>query len=344
MQHTFIRLYHGLGSFVPNTEIKTLTYYCQGFCVIMEEREGETMQESRLFKIIYHLLDKGQATAPELAEKFEVSVRTIYRDIDALSEAGIPVYTETGRNGGIRLMNHFVLERAIFSEEEKQEILAALQSLEAVKGMHGISTLNKLAGLLDAGTENWLEADFSRWGNCPNDNEKFETLKTAVIRRKCMRITYAGSGGSIGERTVQPLKLSYKSRAWYLKAFCTDKQDYRLFKLSRILKWKMLDDTFAPRKFPEEEEPEQVIYSAVKLCFPKEMAYRVYDEFDPSEVKETEKGDLLVTTRIPEGTWIISFLLSFGEKAEVVEPVSLKRVLAEQAKAIYEKNSYERTQ
>lgn len=81
------------------------------------------MQESRLFKIIYHLLDKGQVTAPELAEKFEVSVRTIYRDIDALSEAGIPVYTETGRNGGIRLMNHFVLERAIFSEEENRRYL-----------------------------------------------------------------------------------------------------------------------------------------------------------------------------------------------------------------------------
>lgn len=300
------------------------------------------MQESRLFKIIYYLLDKGQATAPELAEKFEVSVRTVYRDIDALSEAGIPVYTETGRNGGIRLLNHFVLDRAILSEEEKQEILAALQGLEAVKGIHGISTLNKLAGLLDGGAESWLEADFSRWGNCPNDNEKFESLKTAVIRRKCMKITYAGSVGPIGERIIQPLKLSYRSRAWYLKAFCTDKQDFRMFKLSRILEWKILEDTFTPRSFPKEEEPEQAEYPAVKLRFPKDMAYRVYDEFDMSEVKETESGDLLVCSHIPEGTWLLSFLLSFGEKVEVLEPVRIKRELAEQAKAIYVKNSNEK--
>ena len=91
------------------------------------------MQESRLFKIIYHLLDKGKATALELAEKFEVSVRTIYRDIDALSEAGIPIYTETGRNGGIHLMDDFVLDKAVLSEEEKQEILLALQSMNITK-------------------------------------------------------------------------------------------------------------------------------------------------------------------------------------------------------------------
>ena len=83
------------------------------------------MRESRLFKIVYHLLDKGQATALELAEKLEVSVRTIYRDIDVLSGAGIPVYTETGRNGGIHLMNDFVLDKAVLSEEEKREILTA---------------------------------------------------------------------------------------------------------------------------------------------------------------------------------------------------------------------------
>ena len=103
------------------------------------------MQESRLFKIIYYLLDKGQATAPELAEKLEVSVRTIYRDIDALSGAGIPIYAEAGRNGGIHLMNDFVLDKAVLSKEEKQEILTALQSIHAVRSMGGSQTLQKLS-------------------------------------------------------------------------------------------------------------------------------------------------------------------------------------------------------
>ena len=135
------------------------------------------MQESRLFKIVYHLLDKGRATAPELAEKFEVSVRTIYRDIDALSSAGIPVYAETGRNGGIHLMNDFVLDKAVLSEEEKQEILTALQSINYTQHISGSQTLQKLSAIFHLSSENWLEVDFSRWGNKGSDNEKFELLK-----------------------------------------------------------------------------------------------------------------------------------------------------------------------
>jgi len=93
------------------------------------------MQESRLFKIVYHLLDKGRATASELAEKFEVSVRTIYRDIDALSGAGIPIYAEAGRNGGIYLMNDFVMDKAVLTEEEKREILTALHSINSTSNI-----------------------------------------------------------------------------------------------------------------------------------------------------------------------------------------------------------------
>ena len=204
------------------------------------------MQESRLFKIVYYLLEKGQATAHELAEKFEVSDRTIYRDIDALSAAGIPVYTEAGRTGGVRLLGSFVLDRTVLSEAEKHEILAALQSIGGTVGVQDRDTLNKLSALFDVSTESWLEVDFSRWGGEGSDNEKFERLKTAVIHRRSVRITYANANGSISSRVVHPLKLSYKSRAWYLKAFCVEKQDYRTFKLTRILELEMLEDQFSP--------------------------------------------------------------------------------------------------
>lgn len=149
------------------------------------------MQESRLFKIVYHLLDKGQATAPELAEKFEVSVRTIYRDLDALSGAGIPIYTESGRNGGIRLMSDFVLDRAVLSEEEKQEILTAIQSINFTKNISSSQILQKLSAIFNLNMENWIEVDFSRWGDKGTDNEKFELLKSAVIHQKCVKIRYA---------------------------------------------------------------------------------------------------------------------------------------------------------
>ena len=296
------------------------------------------MQESRLFKILYHLLDKGQATAPELAEKFEVSVRTIYRDIDALSGAGIPVYTETGRNGGIHLLNDFVLDKTILSETEKQEILAALQSIHITRNMDGSRTLQKLSALFQLHSENWLEVDFSRWGNPGYDNETFELLRSAVIRRRNVKLRYAGSYEEIRERTVQPYKLVYKAKAWYLQAFCTEKQDWRVFKLNRILELEVLEEGFSQLNPPGPIETFEGEYPKVTLRFPKEMSYRVYDEFNKAQIQRQENGDLIVSANMPEDPWLIGFLLSFGTRVDILSPAHLKEAVAEQAKLIYEKN------
>ena len=312
------------------------------------------MQESRLFKIVYYLLDRGQATAPELAEKFEVSVRTIYRDIDALSGAGIPVYAEAGRNGGIHLMNDFVLDKAVLSEAEKQEILTALQSINAAQNIGGSQILQKLSAIFRLDSENWLEVDFSRWGDTGADNEKFELLKSAVIRCKSIKIRYAGSDESISERTVQPLKLVYKSKAWYLKGFCTERQDWRTFKLNRILDLEILDESFQRSKFSEPEDtsgggytlraphtghsaaPKR--YHQITLRFPREMAYRVYDEFDKTQVRRLENGDLIASAKMPEDAWLTGYLLSFGTQVDILSPAYLKETIAKEAKLIYEKN------
>lgn len=295
------------------------------------------MQESRLFNIMYYLLDRGHATAPELAEKFEVSVRTIYRDIDALSGAGIPVYAETGRNGGIHLMKDFVLNTAVLSEKDKREILTALQSLNATRSINNNDTLNKLSALFKIPSDHWLEVDFSRWGNKGADNEKFELLKSAVIHQKCVKITYANSQGTISERIVQPLKMSYKSMSWYLKAYCTKKQDYRIFKLTRIIDLEVLTEGFCKSSFPETEETPEQACNTIVLRFPQNMSYRVYDEFDKMQVSKKENGDLIVSVEMPEDEWLIGYLLSFGTQVDIVEPAYLKDILAERAKKIYEK-------
>lgn len=296
------------------------------------------MKESRLFKIVYYILDKGQATASELADKLEVSVRTIYRDIDALSEAGIPVYAEAGRNGGIYLMKDFVLDKAIFSDKERQEIIFSLQSLNATQSINNEDTLSKLCAVFNMGSENWLEVDFSRWGDKKFDNEKFELLKSAVLQRKCIKIQYASSYGEISKRIVQPLKLMYKSISWYLKAYCTEKKDYRLFKLSRIIDVEVLEERFHMRSFPESDENLAQPHNPVVLRFPREMAYRVYDEFDKTQVEQQENGDLIVSADMPEDAWLTGFLLSFGTQVDIIAPIYLKEIIAEQAKLIYEKN------
>ena len=259
------------------------------------------MKESRLFKIIYHLLDKGHTTAPELAKKFEVSVRTIYRDIDALSDAGIPVYAEAGRNGGIRFLHGFVLDKAVLSKEEKQEILTALQSINIAQNISSSQTLQKLSAIFQLGSENWLEVDFSRWGSENADNRKFELLKSAIIHYKQIKIHYASSYKSISERIVEPYKLLYKS--------------------------------FLPRSLPQPAEPSLGKYQQITLRFPEEVAYRIYDDFDETQIQRQENGDLIVSAKMPEDQWLIGFLLSFGSHV-----VYLRNIVAEQAKLIYEKN------
>lgn len=118
------------------------------------------MEQGRLFKIVYHLLDKGRATAPELAEKFEVSVRTIYRDLDAISAAGIPIYTVQGKGGGIFILPEFVLDKSLLTPQEKEQILMALQGLAAAEDSRTDELLTKLSGLFRVQGANWIEVDF----------------------------------------------------------------------------------------------------------------------------------------------------------------------------------------
>ena len=296
------------------------------------------MQESRLFKIVYHLLNKGHATAPELAKKLEVSVRTIYRDIEALSEAGIPVYAETGRGGGIYLMSDFVLGKAMLSEREKKELLAALQSLTVTGDTYPDGLLEKLTALFSAPSESWFEVDFSRWGNETRDKQYFELLKTAVLKKRCVKLQYASTSAPFSERVVQPVKLLYKSRAWYLRAFCLERQAYRSFRLSRILDCELLDEGMDPPPMPEDQDAPMEEYQKFVLRFSREVTYRVYDEFNPDVVQRQENGDLLVNVWMPYDEWVIGFVLSFGDRVEILEPASLRNVLADRAKKIYEKN------
>lgn len=154
-----------------------MTWHCHGYYIIIRHG-GDKVQESRLFRILYYLLDKGHATAPELAEKFEVSVRTIYRDVDAISSAGIPIYVTTGRNGGIRFLDDHVLNKSFFSDSEKLEILSSLQSLSAVQYPEVDTVLKKLGAIFQIGLTDWIDVDFSRWGSvAESENRLFRQLK-----------------------------------------------------------------------------------------------------------------------------------------------------------------------
>lgn len=295
------------------------------------------MKESRLFRIIYHLMENGKSTAPELAEKLEVSIRTIYRDIDIISSVGVPIYVTTGRNGGIQIDDSFVLDRLILSDKEKEDIITALKSVSIVDDRN-CDTLSKLSAIFNTKNEDWLEVDFSRWGNKAQDNTMFQKLKEAIISRKMLCIVYANTRGEVIERVICPLKMVYKAKNWYIKSFCMNKSNFRIFKLTRIIQARNMEKNFDPMEFPQEKKEMKVNYENVILRFPQRMAYRIYDEFEVDEIHQDDNGDFIICAPMPIDEWLIGYLLSFGSKVCIIEPKYLKKIVYNEAKKICKRN------
>lgn len=280
------------------------------------------MQIHRLFEIVYILMSRKTTTAGALASHFEVSKRTILRDVQVLAAAGIPVYTTQGKGGGISLMEQFVMNRSLLSAEEQNQILLSLQGLSATGQEDASALLAKLENLFDRAGTNWIEVDFSRWGHKRADQDRFNTLKHAILDERELVFTYVSSQGKKSARNVFPLKLVFKSKAWYLQSFCTGAQEYRTFKVNRMLNIEESDTTFERRNFvvPPLEEvsyPTTSCLVALELAFPPHMSYRVYDEFDDGVIEQDDRGWLRVATRLPEDNWLYGFLLSFGKDIEI---------------------------
>lgn len=170
------------------------------------------MQINRLFEIVYLLMDKKSMTANELAAYFEVSKRTILRDIDKLTTAGIPIYTMQGKGGGIVIHDRFVLNKTVISESEQQQILFALQGMSATQHIETEGILSRLRNLFEKEDKNWIEVVFSRWGNSAADRAKFDSLN-AVIDERTISFTYSSSYGETADRKAYPLKLVFKSKS-----------------------------------------------------------------------------------------------------------------------------------
>lgn len=298
---------------------------------------GNRMSYSRLFQIVYHLLEHGKTPSHVLAERFEVSVRTIYRDVDALSAAGVPIYTEPGRNGGIALMDHYVLNRAVLSEQEQEQLITALHSLSKFLGTGADETLSKLSGLFRTPESEWLQIDLSRWGSQHEGQEVFPTLREAILSHRVITFLYAGSYGHTESRQTLPVKLIFKGQAWYLQAFCLNRQAYRTFKLSRIQNLTVTErEALPPYPPPPIDGKSWETEQAVKLTlrFSPALAFRVYDEFAPQTVIPLPDGSFQVETSFPPGNWIDGYLLSFGPLIEILEPTWLRRRIGSIAKKI----------
>jgi len=289
------------------------------------------MRLNRLFEIVYVLLNEETVTAKRLAERLEVSVRTVYRDIELLSAAGIPVYMAKGRGGGIRLLDGFVLNKSVLSDREQQEILTALHGLKEIRDPDAEAVLSRLGALFGRRDYRWLEVDFSGWGNRRED--VFSPLKTAVIERRVVEFEYVGRNGEKSAREAEPLQLWFKNRFWYLKAWCRTRQDWRIFKLSRMRNVRVTPRTFERTRdeveWPNPASAGPLPEVELTLRLEPAAAHRVYDEFDDSEITRLEDGRFIVRVSFPEDEWVYGYVLSFGDLAEVLAPAHVRERLRE---------------
>ncbi|MCL2158867.1 MAG: YafY family transcriptional regulator [Oscillospiraceae bacterium] len=306
------------------------------------------MQINRLFEMVYLLMDRKKMTAKELSDHFEISQRTIYRDIEVLNASGIPISANKGKGGGIELLDSFVLDKSAFSKKEQNEIAFALQSFRSLKAVNTDNVLKKLSAIFQKDAMNWIDVDFADWAF--DGKEKFDLVKSAIVDKRCLSFDYFGTNGEKTHRTVYPMQLWFKHRAWYIKAFCLMRREYRLFKLSRAKNmsaapaesnFEMADlfelELFSPNtrnksgEFYYEEPDGGAVYEhkakssknnvALKLLVDSSLAHKVFDEFEEKEITTDEGGNFIISAIFPEDEWLYGYVLSFCQHAKVIEPL-----------------------
>jgi len=308
------------------------------YCGIITVGDVKTMKDNRLFRILYYILEKGKVTANELADKFEVSVRTIYRDIDSISSAGIPIYALQGKGGGIEIAEDFVLSKSLLSENEKQQIMSALQGLDNTTIQRENELLTKLSALFKMKNTSWIEVDFNNWQNNKMYEKTFDDIKSAILSKNIISFTYFSSNEKETDRSVKPVRLLFKSQDWYLYALCLLRNDFRYFKLSRIknleIHTEKFDDNFEDVILKKETPHENTVN--IKVKFDRKVAFRVYDEIN-GEITEDNDGNLYSEIEIPNDYNLYNYIFSFGDEAEVLEPEEVRMQIKKMINKMAEK-------
>ena len=290
------------------------------------------MKIDRLIGIHSVLLQEEKTTAPELARRFEVSKRTINRDIEDLCKAGIPICTSQGTGGGISIMDGYRMDRTILTSKDMQMILAGLRSLDSVSGSR---YYGQLMEKIQAGSSEFITGrdsiliDLSSWYR-ESLAPKIETIQDAIGDRHLIRFRYYAPSGE-SERTVEPYYLIFQWSNWYLWGWCRKRKDFRLFKLNRMDKVRGTDKVFECRNVSVPDLSNKKIFPGeikVKALFESDQKWRLVEEFGPNCFTEQDDGRLLFTADYTDVDNLIAWIMTFGDKAEVLEPEEAREKIA----------------
>ena len=291
------------------------------------------MKSNRMFGILCKLLEAKKITAKELAEYFEVSIRTIHRDLLDLSSAGFPVVTQQGIGGGVSLLDNFRYNKSALNKDELNLIFTGLNSFTTIDDSAKIKTLLAKLRLNSDNTmllENDIVIDFAAWNYNSALIEKIKSIRKAIATRILVEMRYYSSSG-YSERMVEPYKLIFKQQYWYLFGFCKKHNDFRIYKLSQVVEMKLTDIHFEERQNYEIPEltADFVNSSGQVITVRMDITYEFFaiDFFGMENIHKDDSGNIFVTFQTEDINWAISVFSQFGENAEIISPDYVRKMM-----------------
>lgn len=300
------------------------------------------MKISRLLAILTILLNREKITSAELAQRFEVSVRTIIRDMQTISEAGIPIVSYQGYDGGYGLVEGYKMDKHLMNSEEMSIAISVL------KGMENAISNSSIRNLIDkfeclskkSDTSERIQVDLTPWGISNCEKKKLALLNEALQNNLVVKIAYIDRAGHTSERLIEPLMLGLKMSVWYIYSYCRERKDFRLFKVTRIQRISLEGTKFIRKTFDSslvfaDQSTQQTVH--LKLRFENSVYNRVFDYFETEQMTFQSDGHILVEVDYPEDEWVYSTLLGFGAQVEVLEPTHIREIIYERAKEIVDR-------
>lgn len=303
------------------------------------------MKYTMLLRILFLLLARKKLSAKYIADRYEISIRTVYRYIDELSLAGIPIYNERGRNGGYSIADNYKLPASFLTEEESETVISTLSGLNSELNSEVLSSvIDKLSSIAKVGEDSVaisfgnLVIDGTAWGSNDNYGQTLKTVQKSIEENQLLSISYVDRDGDVSERVIEPHVLALKQGLWYAYSYCRLRNTFRLFKIGRIQKLKVLSETFVRRETADMKEVFSKWYDApeqdIDLLVSPSAKADVEEWLGVDKLSISPSGKIHATAKLPIDDFITAKILSFGNKVTVISPKRLKDAVITTAKAV----------
>ena len=313
--------------------------------IIVDHERSNAMKYQMMLKILFLLLARKKVSAKYIADRYEISLRTVYRYIDELSLSDVPIYNIRGRNGGYAISDSYKIPANFLTEEESEKVIQTLSELNNELGSSVLDTAIQKIGSISKQNGNDLHISFgnlvidgSGWGTGDVYGETIKIIQKAIEENEAILISYRDRDGEPSSRTIEPHTLILKQGLWYVYAYCRLRNSFRLFKVGRIDKIMLLDEKFNKRQTEDIKSVLSKFYDAtpedIDLLIDESIRPDVEEWLGVNKISVSQSGKITASVKLPISDYLTAKILSFGSKIKVLAPENLKKAVIETAQSV----------